>query len=78
MLDLPVELSSVSFFICLITEAIFVLSSISSGLEFWSIYRISIYIKIMEKFFRNIRFWGEISNNWPNDLLGLLNFVDDY
>ena len=22
------------------------------------------------KAFENIKFWGEISNNWPNDLLG--------
>ena len=83
MLDLSVELSSLSFFVCLLTEMIFILSSISGGLEFWSVNRTLIYIKILWKVFRNITFWGKISNNWPNDLLGTnvyktLNVADIY
>ena len=45
-----------------------ILSSISSGLEFWS--ENQTYIKIAnQKLFKNIKFIGEISNNWSNDLL---------
>ena len=45
-----------------------ILSSISSGLEFWS--ENQTYIKIAnQKLFKNIKFIGEISNNWLNDLL---------
>ena len=46
------------------------LSSISSGLELWSVNHTSIYHKSESKFFKNIKSLGEISNNWPNDLLG--------
>ena len=38
-----------------------ILSSTSSSLEFWSVN----YAEI----FKNITFLGEISSNWPNDLL---------
>ena len=48
----------------------FILSSISSGLEFWSANHISIYENSESKGFKNVNFLGEISNNWPNDLLG--------
>ena len=48
----------------------FILSSISSGLEFWSINNTSIYENPESKVFKNINFSGEISNNWPNDYLG--------
>ena len=48
---------------------IFVLSSISSGLEFWSVHHTSIYENSEIKAFNNINFCGEISNDWPNDLL---------
>ena len=41
----------------------FTLSSISSSLEFWSVNHTS-SMKIL-----NIKFLGEISNNWTNDLL---------
>ena len=45
-----------------------ILSSISSGLEFWS--ENQTYIKIAnQKLFKNIKFIGEISNNWSYDLL---------
>ena len=47
-----------------------ILSSISRGLEFWSVNHTSIYEKSGLKVFKNINFLGEISNNWPNDLFG--------
>ena len=41
----------------------FISSSIFSGLELWSVnYKL--------KSFKNIKILGEISNNWPNYLLG--------
>ena len=40
----------------------FILSSITSRLEFWSVNHTSIY--------QNIYIFCEISNKWPNDLLG--------
>ena len=49
---------------------IFILSSISSGLEFWSINHTSMYENSWSKVFKNIKFLGRICNNWPNDLLG--------
>ena len=48
----------------------FILSSISSGLEFRSVNKTSTYENSESKVFENITFLGEISNNWPNDLLG--------
>ena len=48
----------------------FISSSISSGLEFWSNNHNSIYENSELNIFENINFLGEISNNWPNDLLG--------
>ena len=50
---------------------IFVLSSISSGLEFWSVNHISMYENSELNVFLKIHFLGEISSNWPNDLLGI-------
>ena len=47
-----------------------ILSSISRGLEFWSVNHTSIYEKSELKAFKNIKLLGEISNNWRNDLLG--------
>ena len=47
-----------------------ILSSISSGLEFWSVNHTSIYENSESKVFKNIKFLVEIPNNWPNDLLG--------
>ena len=46
----------------------FILSSISSGLEFWSIIYASIYENSESKVFKNI--FSEICNNRPNELLG--------
>ena len=48
---------------------ILVLSSISSGLEFWSVNQTSIYENSELKVLK-IYIFGEISSNWPNDLLG--------
>ena len=62
----------------------FILSSISSGLELWSVNHISIYENSKSKVFKNIKFLGEISNNWPNNLSGInvyirpLNLVDSH
>ena len=47
----------------------FILSFISSGLEFWSVNHSSTYENYELKDFQNVKFLGEISNNWPNDLL---------
>ena len=48
----------------------FILSSISSGLEFWLVNDISMYKSSELNIFKNIKFLFEISNNWPNDVLG--------
>ena len=48
----------------------FVLSWISNGLELWSLNQVSIYEKSELQVFKNIKFLGEIPNNWQNDLLG--------
>ena len=57
-----------------------ILSSISSGLEFWSVNNNLIYENSELKVFRNINFFDEKSSNWPNELLGtkvLLNLADN-
>ena len=61
----------------------FISSSISSDLEFLSVDHTSTDENSESQVFKNIKFLGEISNNWPNDLFGtmsirLLNFVDNY
>ena len=48
----------------------FILSSNSRGLEFWSVNHTSIYKNSESNDFKNIKFLDEISNNLPNDLLG--------
>ena len=48
----------------------FILSSISKRLEIWSVNHTSIYKNSESNVFKNIKFSGEISNNWPKDLLG--------
>ena len=48
----------------------FVLSSISSGLESWSVNYTSIYENLNQMFLKLWNFLGEISNKWPNNLLG--------
>ena len=49
---------------------IFILSSISKGSEFGSVNHTSIYKNSESNISKNIKFSGEISNNWPKDLLG--------
>ena len=48
----------------------FVLSSISSGFEFWSLNHTSVYRNSELNVFKNIKLLDEISNNYPNDLSG--------
>ena len=48
----------------------FILSSTCSGLEFWSLDHTSIHENSELNVFKNIKFFGEISNNWANDILG--------
>ena len=45
------------------------LSSISRGLELWFVNHTSIYENSESNIFKNIKFLGEISSNWPNDLI---------
>ena len=47
----------------------FILSSISGDLEFWSVNHTSIYENSELKVFKNIKFVGEISSNLLNNLL---------
>ena len=49
----------------------FILCSISSGLEFSSVNHTWIYENSESKVFKNIKFLGEIANNWQNDFLGI-------
>ena len=53
------------------TKLMLILSSISSGLEFWSVNQTSMYENSELKVFKNVKFLGEIFSNWPNDLLGI-------
>ena len=48
----------------------FILSSISSGLDIWLVHHTSIYENSESNVFKNIKFLGKISNSWPNNLLG--------
>ena len=62
----------------------FILSSISSSLEFSSVNHTSIYENSESNIFKNIKFLGEIFNNWLNDVFGTnvcktrKTFVDNY
>ena len=47
----------------------FILSSNSRGLEFWSVIHTLIYKNSKSKVFKKIKFFDEISNNLPNDLI---------
>ena len=49
---------------------IFILSSNSSGFEFWSVNHTWICGNSESNVLKNINFSGETFNNWPNDLLG--------
>ena len=43
----------------------FILCSISSGLEIWSVSHTSIYENSEVNVIKTIKFLGEISSNWP-------------
>ena len=47
----------------------FILSSISSGLKFWSVNHTSVNENSELRVFKNIKVLGKISSNLPNDLL---------
>ena len=47
----------------------FILSSISSGLKFWSVNHNSVNENSELRVFKNIKVLGKISSNLPNDLL---------
>ena len=46
----------------------FILTSISSNLEFWSVSHTSVYENSELNVFKNIIFFCEISSNWPNNI----------
>ena len=48
---------------------LFILFSISRGLENWLVNHTSIYENSELNVFTSIKFLRDISNNWPNDLL---------
>ena len=48
----------------------FILPSISSGVELWSVNHTSVCENSELKVFKNIKSLGEISNNWTSDLFG--------
>ena len=52
------------------TKVMFILSSFSRGVEFWSVNHTSIYENSESNVFKNIKYFGKIFSNWPNDLLG--------
>ena len=58
----------------------FILSSISKGLEFWSVNHTSINEHCELNFFLNMKFSCEISSNWTNDLLetNVYNTLESY
>ena len=53
----------------------FIWSTVSRSLKLWSVNQTWKYLSSelressLLKFFKNIKFLGEISNSWPNDLL---------
>ena len=47
----------------------FILSSTSRDLEFWSVNHTSVYENSELKVLKNTKLFGEISSNWPNSLL---------
>ena len=59
-------MNSVSFLyiiLNLITKVVFILSSISKGLEFWSVNHTLIYKNSESNVFKNKKFSSQISNN---------------
>ena len=58
------------YFTLQLIKIMFILSSISCSIEFWSVNFTSIYENSELKVFKVITFLGEICNNWSNDLFG--------
>ena len=48
----------------------FILCSVSSGLDFFSANHTGLYDNSESNVFKNRKFLVEISNKWPKDLLG--------
>ena len=48
----------------------FILSTTSKVLEFWSVNHTSVYEHFELNIFKNVKFSGEIPSNWPNELPG--------
>ena len=46
------------------------LFSISNALELWKVNHNLVYKSSQVNVFKNVKFLGEISSDWPNDLLG--------
>ena len=49
----------------------FILPCISTGLQFGSVNHTSIYENSKWNNVKNVKYLDEISNNWPNNLLGI-------
>ena len=49
----------------------FISSSITCGLEFWSVNHTSIYENSVLNIFKITKSLAELSSNWPKDLLGI-------
>ena len=49
---------------------VFILLSLSSSLEFYLVHYTVKYENSESKVFKNTKSFCEISNNWPNELLG--------
>ena len=54
----------------LINSVIFLLSSVSSSLEFWQVNHTSIQENFELKVFKNIKLFHKSYNDWPNNLFG--------
>ena len=50
----------------------FILAPVSSSLDFWWVNHTSMYEHSESNVFKSIKFLGEISNNWLNDLFGTI------
>ena len=62
----------------LITRVISILSSISSGWEFWSVNNTSIYEKSELYIFKNLKYFSKMSYNWLIDLFETNKCIQDF
>ena len=58
------------------TKVMVILCSICSGLQFWSVNHTLLDENFDLKVFKNIKFLGEIFDNWPKDLSGKKSIQD--